>query len=54
VGQKITMLLVDQGVEQTLMNSTYAYVLETGKVLREGPSAELMDDPSIKEAYLGI
>lgn len=54
VGQKITMLLVDQGVEQTLMNSTYAYVLETGEVLREGPSAELMDDPSIKEAYLGI
>ncbi len=51
---RITMLLVEQSVEMALKNSTYAYILEAGRVVREGPSAELLRDPSIKEAYLGM
>jgi branched-chain amino acid transport system ATP-binding protein len=51
---RITMLLVEQSVEMALKNSTYAYILETGKVVKHGPSAELLADPKIKEAYLGM
>jgi len=51
---RVTMLLVEQSVEMALKNSTYAYILETGRIVREGPSAELLRDPAIKEAYLGM
>ncbi|MFA6223403.1 MAG: ABC transporter ATP-binding protein [Desulfomonilaceae bacterium] len=51
---RITMLLVEQSVEMALKNSTYAYILEAGRIVREGPSAELLRDPSIKDAYLGM
>lgn len=51
---RVTMLLVEQSVEMALRNSSYAYILETGRIVREGPSAELLRDPAIKEAYLGI
>ena len=48
-----TVLLVEQNVRQALKVSHYAYVLETGKIVHEGPSPELLDDPKIKESYLG-
>jgi len=48
-----TVLLVEQNVRQALKVSDYAYVLETGKIVHEGPSPELLDDPKIKESYLG-
>ncbi len=54
VRNRITMLLVEQSVEMALKNSSYAYILETGNVVTEGPSAELLTDPKIKEAYLGM
>ena len=54
VRNRITMLLVEQSVEMALKNSTYAYILETGRIVREGPSAELLRDPAIKESYLGM
>ncbi len=54
VRNRITMLLVEQSVEMALKNSTYAYILETGRIVQEGPSAELLKDPAIKEAYLGM
>ena len=40
-------------MRQALKVSHYAYVLETGKIVHEGPSPELLDDPKIKESYLG-
>jgi len=49
----MTVLLVEQNVRQALKVSDYAYVLETGKIVHEGPSPELLDDPKIKESYLG-
>jgi branched-chain amino acid transport system ATP-binding protein len=54
VGEHTTLLLVEQSVEQALKNSAYAYILETGKVVRQGASSELASDPEIKKAYLGI
>ncbi len=52
--RRITMLLVEQSVEMALKNSSYAYILETGSISQEGPSVELLKDPNIKEAYLGM
>ena len=54
VGRSITLLLVEQSVEQALKNSAFAYILETGRVARQGPSAELAADPEIKKDYLGL
>ena len=49
----MTMLLVEQNASLALKVSSYAYVLETGGIHLEGPSAELINRPEIKEAYLG-
>src|SRR3979409_1051008 len=48
-----TILLVEQNAHAALHHSDRAYVLETGSITLEGPSAELAADPRIKEAYLG-
>jgi len=48
-----TILLVEQNAHAALGHSDRAYVLETGRIVMEGPSAELAADPRIKEAYLG-
>ncbi|PYS48868.1 MAG: ABC transporter ATP-binding protein [Acidobacteria bacterium] len=48
-----TILLVEQNAHAALHHSDRAYVLETGKIVMEGPSKELAADPRIKEAYLG-
>src|SRR2546430_1058850 len=48
-----TILLVEQHAHAALKHSDRAYVLETGRIVMEGPSAELAADPGIKEAYLG-
>lgn len=52
--QGLTILLVEQNANLALEVSNYAYVLETGKILLEGPAAELKADPKVQEAYLGI
>lgn len=48
-----TILLVEQNAHAALNHSDRAYVLETGRIVMEGPSKELAADPRIKEAYLG-
>lgn len=48
-----TILLVEQNANLALKVSDRGYVLETGKVVKEGLSADLRDDPSVKSAYLG-
>ena len=48
-----TILLVEQNAHAALGHSDRAYVLETGRIVMEGPSKELAADPRIKEAYLG-
>ena len=50
----VTVLLVEQNVRQTLAMCDRAYVLENGRVVLQGTGKELMADPHVKEAYLGI
>ncbi len=52
--QGTTVLLVEQNANQALARAHRAYVLETGSVTREGTGKELLTDPAIKEAYLGV
>ena len=49
----VTILAVEQNAHLALKHSHRAYVLETGRVVMEGPSQELADNPGVKEAYLG-
>ena len=49
----IPVLLVEQNAHMALRTADRAYVLETGEITREGPAAQLHDDPAIREAYLG-
>ena len=49
----LTILVVEQDVAIALELSSTAFVMDTGRVTRSGPSAALRDDPAIHEAYLG-
>ena len=49
----VSILLVEQNAKQALLLSHRAYVLQTGHLLKEGLSKDLLNDPEIKAAYLG-
>lgn len=49
----ITMLLVEQNAYDALEISDRTYILETGRIIMEGESSKLIEDPKVKEAYLG-
>ncbi|MBC3804066.1 ATP-binding cassette domain-containing protein [Acetobacterium fimetarium] len=49
----MTILLIEQNANSALKIADYAYVLETGKITKQGTGKELLNDESIKEAYLG-
>lgn len=49
----MTILLVEQNARAALRIADFAYVLETGQVVLEGPADSLLNDPKVKEAYLG-
>jgi branched-chain amino acid transport system ATP-binding protein len=49
----ITVLLVEQNVQQSLKIADRAFVLENGRVVLEGAGAELLNDERVREAYLG-
>jgi branched-chain amino acid transport system ATP-binding protein len=49
----LTMLLVEQNARQALRTVGRAYVLEAGRIARQGPSVELAADPAVQRAYLG-
>lgn len=48
-----TVLLVEQNAKKALSIANRAYVLETGKIVLSGDAKELMNDDSVKKAYLG-
>jgi branched-chain amino acid transport system ATP-binding protein len=50
----IGVLLVEQNVHQALSIANRAYVLETGRVVYEGSPAQLLADPHVRAAYLGM
>ncbi|GAA1365003.1 MULTISPECIES: ABC transporter ATP-binding protein [Catellatospora] len=52
--QGTTVLLVEQNAQQALSRAHRAYVLETGNIVKEGTGADLLHDPAVKAAYLGV
>jgi branched-chain amino acid transport system ATP-binding protein len=50
----VTVLLVEQNARRALAVAARGYVLETGRIAVSGPSAELVADPRIRAAYLGM
>jgi branched-chain amino acid transport system ATP-binding protein len=49
-----TILLVEQNAKMALEISKYAYIMESGKIVLEGPSAELKNNPDVKDFYMGV
>ena len=49
-----TILVVEQNAKIALQISDYAYIMESGKIVLEGPSKELRDNPDVKEFYMGV
>ena len=52
--RRISIFLVEQDVQVALELASRGYVIETGKIVAEGTSANLLSDNRIREAYLGI
>jgi branched-chain amino acid transport system ATP-binding protein len=52
-GEGISILLVEQNVNQALAIAQFAFVLEKGRVVKSGSGAALMKDPAVREAFLG-
>ena len=52
--QGLSIFLVEQNVMQSLEIADQAYVLENGRVTLAGAAAELMRNPDLKRAYLGL
>jgi len=52
-GRGLTIFLVEQNVRQALKIAHHAYVMESGKIVLSGSSAEMFDNPKVVEAYLG-
>jgi len=51
--QGITILLVEQNAAQALARAHRAYVLETGRIVKEGGGHDMLDDEAVQAAYLG-
>jgi branched-chain amino acid transport system ATP-binding protein len=49
-----TILLIEQNAKMALKVSDRAYVIESGRIVLEGAARELMEDDSVKKAYLGV
>jgi branched-chain amino acid transport system ATP-binding protein len=52
--QGTTILLVEQNAQQALQRAHRAYVLETGNVVKEAKASDLLNDPAVRAAYLGV
>ncbi|MEA2870040.1 MAG: branched-chain amino acid transport system ATP-binding protein [Hyphomicrobiales bacterium] len=51
--EKVSMLLVEQNAALALDLADHAYLIETGRLVMEGPAQQLRDDENIRRAYLG-
>jgi len=51
--EKVSMLLVEQNAALALDLADHAYLIETGRLVMEGPAQRLRDDENIRKAYLG-
>ena len=52
--QGVTILLVEQNAQQALQRAHRAYILETGNVTKEAKASDLLSDPAVRAAYLGV
>ncbi len=52
--QGTTIVLVEQNARMALQIAHYGYVMENGKIVMEGPAEDLVENPYIKEFYLGM
>jgi len=52
--QGVTILLVEQDVRLALRLASHAYILENGEMSLQGPSQQLLHDPAVRKAYLGV
>ncbi len=50
----VTFLLAEQNTNVALRYAHYGYILESGRVVMDGPAAELRENPDVKEFYLGM
>jgi branched-chain amino acid transport system ATP-binding protein len=53
-GMGVTIIIVEQNVHRTLELADYAYVLENGRIVIQGEAHSCVEDPRIKQAYLGL
>ena len=52
--QGVSFLLAEQNTNVALRYAHYGYILESGRVVMDGPAAELRENPDVKEFYLGM
>jgi branched-chain amino acid transport system ATP-binding protein len=52
--QGVSFLLAEQNTNVALRFAQYGYILESGRVVMDGPAAELRENPDVKEFYLGV
>ncbi len=52
--QGLTILLVEQNVREALEISDWAYILQTGRITKQGPAKELLESDEIRKAFLGM
>lgn len=52
--QGVTVLLVEQDIHLALASADRGYVIETGSIVQDGPAQELINDPTLQKAYLGL
>ena len=52
--EKVSFLLAEQNTNVALRHSDYGYILENGRIVMDGPAAELADNEDVKEFYLGV
>ena len=53
-GEKITILLVEQMVQEALEIAHRGYVIQSGKIVQSGTARELLDSEEVRKAYLGM
>ena len=52
--ERVTFLLAEQNTNVALRYAHYGYILESGRVVMDGPAADLRENPDVKEFYLGM
>jgi len=52
--EKVTFLLAEQNTNMALRYSDYGYIMESGRIVMDGPASDLANNEDVKEFYLGV